>query len=336
MVRLGDAILPSGTPPEMIETLEGILAIINNGRYQFRVSDEAPTEDTDHAESVFVPTGNDAGLYVYDKVNEVWSRFVPRGAEDTPLPVGHLYGGIISNNSSDATNDLDISEVWCKDDTNEYDIHVSALTKQVDAAWAAGTNAGGFDTGTVGAVADLIYIFAIGKSDDDDAGDIIFSKSRTDITYPVGGEWDIKRLLGHRYWTGSAWASFYTYGRGTMKWVYLYTTLQLLSNGSDTSFADIDCSGVVDGNIAGIIDVNGSVIQSTVSSVVLYARPNGSSQAAGEATYFHWAQDDQSGPGNPRGASLGHIPIDASSIFEYAVSGGTADFYLRGYCEDAL
>lgn len=99
------------------------------------------------------------------------------------FPKGYLYGGILSNNGSDATNDIDITAGQTKDSTGAADITWSALTKQLDAAFAAGTNAGMRDTGSI--ANGTWHIFAI-KKDSDGSGDILASTSATAPTMPSG------------------------------------------------------------------------------------------------------------------------------------------------------
>lgn len=55
---------------------------------------------------------------------------------------GVLYGCTLSNNVTDATNDLDIAAGVCVEQTSRVLIDVSAMTKRLDANWAAGTNQG--------------------------------------------------------------------------------------------------------------------------------------------------------------------------------------------------
>lgn len=55
---------------------------------------------------------------------------------------GLLFGGEYSNNGSDATNDIDISSGFCVDGSGASFSALAAMTKQLDANWAAGTNAG--------------------------------------------------------------------------------------------------------------------------------------------------------------------------------------------------
>lgn len=54
---------------------------------------------------------------------------------------GHLYGLTLSN-GSDATNDINIAAGSCIDSTNAYLMTCGAMTKQLDANWATGTNQG--------------------------------------------------------------------------------------------------------------------------------------------------------------------------------------------------
>jgi hypothetical protein len=97
---------------------------------------------------------------------------------------GYLAGMAISNNVSDATNDIDIAAGECADSTSVTVIRATgAFTKRLDAAWAVGTGNGGLDTG---AIANTTYhVFAIQK-DSDGTTDYLFSASATAPTMPGG------------------------------------------------------------------------------------------------------------------------------------------------------
>jgi len=80
------------------------------------------------------------------------------------LPRSYLAGCALSNNGSDATNDIDIAAGECRDSTNTVNITVAALTKQLDANWAAGTNQGMRYSGA--AIANTTYhVWAVSKAD---------------------------------------------------------------------------------------------------------------------------------------------------------------------------
>lgn len=77
---------------------------------------------------------------------------------------GHLYGCTLSNNGSDATNDIDITAGNCIDSTNAVLMTCAAMTKRLDANWAAGTNQGFRYSGA--AIANTTYhIYAASKAD---------------------------------------------------------------------------------------------------------------------------------------------------------------------------
>jgi len=100
-----------------------------------------------------------------------------------PLPLGYLSGLTLTNNVTDASNDIDFSSGVCRDSTNAFNISCSALTKQLDAAWVAGTNAGGLDTGSK-ANSTWYHCYTIAKADG--TADFLYSTSATSPTMPSG------------------------------------------------------------------------------------------------------------------------------------------------------
>lgn len=128
-----------------------------------------------------------------------------------------IYGLTYSNNGIDATNDLDIAAGGCMDATGAYWITVSALTKQSDAAWAVGTNAGGLDTGAVGN--SDYYIWAITRSDTG-VTDILYSLSATAPTMPAN--YDFKRRIGWFRRSGGSIVAFSTHeiAGGAIHWLW--------------------------------------------------------------------------------------------------------------------
>jgi len=108
------------------------------------------------------------------------------------LPAGYIYGLGLSNNATDATNDIDIAVGKARDITDTEDmILASALTKRLDAAWAVGTNQGGLDTGSI---ANTTYHVWLIKRSDTDVVDALFSTSATSPTMPTN--YDYKRRIG--------------------------------------------------------------------------------------------------------------------------------------------
>ncbi len=115
---------------------------------------------------------------------------------------GFTYGV----NGTDPSNDIDIAAGVAMDSTGVYLLRGSALTKQLDAAWAVGNNAGMRDTG---AVSDNDwYLWIIGRSDTGVA-DYLASLSSTAPTMPAN--YDFKRLVGFMKRVAGANVAFTTY-----------------------------------------------------------------------------------------------------------------------------
>lgn len=114
-------------------------------------------------------------------------------AEAISPPQGHIFGLTLSNNSIDATNDIDIATGVCASDdaspSNTILLNPAAMTKQLDAVWAAGTGAGGRLSSN--ALADgTWHVFAFKPSSGTD--DFFFSTS-VNPTPPSGTK---KRRIG--------------------------------------------------------------------------------------------------------------------------------------------
>lgn len=105
---------------------------------------------------------------------------------------GLLYGLTLSNNGTDATNDIDIAAGIAIDATNAKFLKLaSGLTKRLDAAWAVGTNQGGLDTGSI---ANTTYHMWLIMRSDTGVVDVLFSTSASSPTMPAN--YDYKRRIG--------------------------------------------------------------------------------------------------------------------------------------------
>ena len=108
------------------------------------------------------------------------------------LPRGHLWGLALSNNATDATNDIDIAAGSCRSDDDTENIVIAApITKRLDAAWAVGSAQGGRDTGSI--ANGTWHIWAI-KRTDTGVVDVLFSTSATAPTMPTN--YTKKRRIG--------------------------------------------------------------------------------------------------------------------------------------------
>jgi hypothetical protein len=104
---------------------------------------------------------------------------------EVPLPRGYLAGLALANNAGDATNDIDFAVGAARNSTNVANLVAeTAMTKRLDAAWAAGTAQGG--RMSAAAIADTTYhCYAILK-DSDGTVDFGFDTSATAPTMPSG------------------------------------------------------------------------------------------------------------------------------------------------------
>ncbi len=120
---------------------------------------------------------------------------------DRHTPPMHIQGLVIANNSTDADHDIDIATGEARDTTDADTLALAAaLTKQIDAAWAVGDDAGGMDTGAV-AIDSWYHVWLI-KRTDTGVVDALFSLSVSAPTMPAN--YDRKRLIGSVLTDGSA------------------------------------------------------------------------------------------------------------------------------------
>jgi len=124
-----------------------------------------------------------------------------------------LYGLTLSNNVSDATNDIDVAAGACVSDDGTTLIVLSAITKRLDAAWAVGTNQGGLDTGSIANT--TYHLWAISKAGGADA-DVLFSISASAPTMPT--DYTKKKCIGSIVRVSAAIKAFTQYGN-YFEWV---------------------------------------------------------------------------------------------------------------------
>lgn len=107
------------------------------------------------------------------------------------MPQGIVAGLTLSNNGTDANNDIDIAPGTARG--NGVTVTNSAtLTKRLDAAWTVGNGNGGLDTGSKAASA-TYHVHAI-RRNSDGVFDALFSTSATSPVMPTG--WTRVQRLG--------------------------------------------------------------------------------------------------------------------------------------------
>jgi hypothetical protein len=175
-----------------------LLTVENIGNFPITLKHEV----TSAAANRFALGGNDiivpaASLIVlwYDAVLTRWKAASAPSA--TSLPRGYIDGLTLSPNAIDAVNDIDIAAGVARSLTDTADLVLTAaLTKQLDAVWAVGTNQGMRASGA--AIANGTYwIFQI-KRPDTGVVDIAADTSPTgaNIAANTNAAYTEKRRLG--------------------------------------------------------------------------------------------------------------------------------------------
>lgn len=116
------------------------------------------------------------------------------------MPQGHLFGCTLSNDATDPTNDIGIAVGVAVNSTGATMLRLTtALIKQLDAAWAVGTNAGGLDTGSI---ANTTYHVHLIQRVDTGVVDVLYSTSATAPTMPTS--YTLRRRIGSILREGAA------------------------------------------------------------------------------------------------------------------------------------
>ncbi|HTV71186.1 MAG TPA: collagen-like protein [Rhizobiaceae bacterium] len=118
---------------------------------------------------------------------------------------GQIFGLTLSNNTTDATNDIDIAagEAASTESDPVLMVLASTLTKRLDTAWAVGSGNGGRDTGSI--ANGTWHVWLIQRSDTG-VVDALFSLSATSPTMPTN--YDRKRRVGSVIRMSSALVAF--------------------------------------------------------------------------------------------------------------------------------
>jgi hypothetical protein len=208
-------------------------------------------------------------------------RITGIAASTAALPRGYIDGLTLANNATDLTNDIDIAAGVCRNAANTLDVSLAAtLVKQLDVAWAAGTNAGGRDTGSI---ADGTWHVWLIRNTTTAVVDALLSLSATAPTVPSG--WATVRRLGAVLRESSALVRFTQTGDEFRRAGFV--------NGINTTNAGTSqVSDTIAGLPAGIkVRAALSVILSntTTNAYAIFGDPDGPSLPTPSATVFHHA-----------------------------------------------
>lgn len=188
------------TLPAVASAGEGFrIEVKNVGTGGFGLTLDGDSAETINGNATVILADDESAIVWCD--GTAWQAIILPTADSLTLPRGYKSGLALSINGTDADHDLDIAAGECRDSADAFDMTLSAaMTKQIDAAWAAGTGAGGLFNGTV-ANDTWYHVWLIRKISDGtiDAG---FDTSASAANMPAG--YSAKRWLGAVKTDGSA------------------------------------------------------------------------------------------------------------------------------------
>jgi hypothetical protein len=150
-------------------------------------------------------------------------------AAPSAVPRSYLAGLGLANNGADANNDVDIAVGVARAASDDETLTLaSALTKRLDAAWGAGTNQGGLDTGAK-AASTWYHVWAI-KDPSSGVVDALFSLSATAPTMPSG--YTKKRRIGAIKTDGSSNILAFTHAGDLVQWATVPLDVDTLTPGT--------------------------------------------------------------------------------------------------------
>jgi len=229
----------------------------------------------------------------------------------------HIEGLLVSHN---ADKKLDVSAGQARDSSNTNDI-ILGSSVTID---ASNNGKNGLDSGSL-ANNTLYAVYAIGDSRDKASAAAIVS---SDMSQPVlPKDYDMYRLIGYVRTDGSAnFLVFHMYGDGHYRMVWYDAIRSVLSNGTSTSWAEIDLSSDMP-SIATQVVLDVSYTPNSATNKA-YFRTIASSEADGQVKFGYGVAGAQVG--------MAKVPadVDSGSVkIEYKVDNSSDDLdaSLAGY-----
>lgn len=245
------------------------------------------------------------------------------GTDVSAIQRGHLFGLRLSNNVTDATNDIDIAVGEASSDAAPPVSMTlsSALTKRLDAAWAVGNNQGGRDTGSI---ADGTWHVWLIQRSDTGVVDALFSLSATAPTMPTN--YDRKRRIGSILRASGAITAFVQIGD---RFLLSTTAAEVITSNPGTS-AVLAALRVPTGlNVTAVFTSRVSNASLALGNVSLYlSSPLVTDEAAGTARSSQTVRTPSGGtPFDTAGQY--EIITDTSGRIRYRFNGTDAQLEIR-------
>lgn len=227
--------------------------------------------------------------------------------------------GLVPSNAADTDHDITLTSGRARNHDNDIDIILAAsITKQIDAAWAVGTNLGGLDTGAV--ANNTTYRMYLIRRSDTGVVDAIFSAQLDEATGPtMPTSYDDYAGLGvyvrtdgsanirNGTWVGDGSNPFFRYDAAIVD----VNDNTITSNTAETATLSIPPD-----TLAHIrIKVSSNTANLPVSALV---RPIGASDVTVDgASVSDVGTNDTSTTSTPEETGFAIVPVDASSQCQY-------------------
>jgi len=236
-----------------------------------------------------------------------------------------LNGLIVSNNGTDATNDLDISAGTAVSDDGDQLITVAAITKRLDAGWTVGSAQGCLDTGSI---ADTSYHLWAIKRVDTGVTDVLCSASATSPTLP--SNYTDKKLIGSFRRASSAIVAFKQYDiGGGQTWTKLMVPVLDINDATPGTSAKTGTLASIPTGRQLVADFATNIVTNTGASYALITSLDQTDTAASSSVFN--ASGDNANPSNNH-----QIMTNTSAQIRYRQNSGntvTMRFVTHGWID---
>tara|TARA_Y100000034_G_scaffold136703_1_gene215040 strand:- start:1903 stop:2991 length:1089 start_codon:yes stop_codon:yes gene_type:complete len=245
-------------------------------------------------------------------------KYVDDAVVTPVIPTNLIFGLTLSNNGTDATNDVDVAVGGARDDGNAATMQLtSGITMRTDGGtWVVGNNQPKLDTGSRSN--NTLYAVWLIQRSDTGVVDVLYSLSFTSPTYPTN--YDRKRLIGAIYIKTAAVLGF------TQQGDYFRYTGALPLDVNDLSMTDETfetASLSVPPNCLAHVYATSRTETNEIARVVI--KPVGADEdPSGFNNTFAGGYWSGGGATNNIIAGNGLILVDSSSQIQYAVEGTSA------------
>lgn len=238
------------------------------------------------------------------------------------LPLNYI-AGLITSNDTDTDHDIAIAPGVARGAADDANLRLAAiLTKQIEATWAVGDDAGGMESADHPVQVDTLYALWLIKRPDTGVVDAMFSLDFSAPTLPTN--YTKKRLIAAVMTDGSANIIEYLQSGDYFRYMGAALPQDVDDNTMTTNTYETGTLSVPPSAMAHIYGhVNNPTEASTLIRMAIKTKGAGE---GGGLTEQSWAAQRQAADNTEGIGCIGQVLVDANSQIEYACSeaAGTA------------